>query len=348
MWAGLAKAADEKPKKPEFVAMNPEDGGTEYKIQGEYEGSAGSAKVGAQVIARGDGNFFAVFEPGGLPGSGWDGKTKLESSGKLEGDVVAFTPDAEPRCLKPERGHEKDVQFLTVKPGYSASINAAGEELAGKTDGGESFTLKKVLRHSPTEGEAAPTGAIILFDGKSADAWAFMSKVEESKKINEKGWLLCGCKSKEVFQDYTLHVEFYLPFKPFATSQGRANSGVYQQDRYEVQVLDSFGLAGQSNECAGIYTVAAPLVNMCYPPLTWQTYDIDFTAARYDAQGKKVSNAFITLKHNGVLVQDHTEVKDHTGGGQKEDPSKQIQEGPIQLQPHGNPVYYKNVWIVKH
>jgi hypothetical protein len=155
--------------------------------------------------------------------------------------------------------------------------------------------------------------------------------------------LAAGTKSKQSFQNFTAHVEFLLPFKPYGRGQDRANSGVYLQDRYEIQVLDSFGLKGENNECGGIYTLAAPLVNMCYPPLTWQTYDIDFTAVKYDDTGKKTKNAVLTLKHNGVLVHDHLELKSNTpGNGKKEDATP----GPFQLQGHGNPVFYRNIWVV--
>jgi hypothetical protein len=155
--------------------------------------------------------------------------------------------------------------------------------------------------------------------------------------------LAAGTKSKQEFTNFTAHVEFLLPFKPYGRGQDRANSGVYVQDRYEIQVLDSFGLKGENNECGGIYTLAKPLVNMCYPPLTWQTYDIDFTSAKYDESGKKVKNALLTLKHNGVIVHDNLELKTNTpGNGKKEDPSG----GPFQLQGHGNPVFYRNIWVL--
>jgi hypothetical protein len=155
--------------------------------------------------------------------------------------------------------------------------------------------------------------------------------------------LAAGCKSKKKFGDYTLHCEFILPFKPLGRGQGRGNSGVYMQDRYEVQVLDSFGLAGENNECGGVYTKARPSVNMCFPPLVWQTYDIDFRAAKFDAQGKKVKNANLTVRHNGVLIHDQLEIDGPTGGGQPET----AEPGAIQLQGHGNPVFYRNVWIAE-
>ena len=140
-----------------------------------------------------------------------------------------------------------------------------------------------------------------------------------------------------------MHVEFLIPFKPTARGQARGNSGVYLQDRYEVQVLDSFGLKGENNECGGIYSKIKPRLNACFPPLSWQTYDIDFQAARFDAEGKKIKDAIATVRHNGILVHDHVDIPGSTGGGQKET----AEPGPIQLQGHGNPVFFKNIWIVE-
>ena len=179
-------------------------------------------------------------------------------------------------------------------------------------------------------------GALVLFDGKNADAW-------EGGHLNDRNFLAAGTKSKQSFQNYTLHVEFLLPFKPTGRGQDRANSGVYMQDRYEVQVLDSFGLKGLNNECGGIYSQVAPSVNMCYPPLQWQTYDIDFQAARFDGDGKKTKNAVISVKHNGVVIHEHQEITGPTGGGKPEDATG----GVIQLQGHGNPVFFRNIWIVE-
>jgi hypothetical protein len=145
------------------------------------------------------------------------------------------------------------------------------------------------------------------------------------------------------FGSGTLHVEFRTPFMPTARGQARGNSGVYLQDRFECQVLDSFGLSGEDNEAGGIYKISKPKLNMCFPPLSWQTYDIEFDAAQFSADGTKTKDAVMSVKLNGVLVQDRVTVGRTTNAaGRKEGPAL----GPIQLQNHGNPVVYRNIWFV--
>jgi hypothetical protein len=336
-------AADEKPaeKKRGTTFIEPDQAGPDYRIQGEYVGgSGGGAKWGAQVAALGDGKFHAVLLQGGLPGEGWDAKTRYESEGQTDGDRVVLHGVEKVAWAD---GHIKPPG-VEVKKGFEVEITGGGDTLNAKTENGETVTLKRTVRHSPTEGLKPPQGATVLFDGSNVDAWKGGKIIEEPASL--KGTMKQGGETKQTFTDYTLHVEFYLPFKPFARNQERGNSGVYNQHRYETQVLDSFGVLGYDNECGGVYTKNPPTVNMCYPPLTWQTYDIDFTAARYEG-GQKKSDAVITVKHNGVVIHDAYKINGSTGGGQKEKPDEAMQSGPLYLQDHGNPVFFRNVWIVE-
>jgi hypothetical protein len=150
--------------------------------------------------------------------------------------------------------------------------------------------------------------------------------------------------TKKKFSDFKLHIEFRSPFMPRSTGQGRGNSGVYLQERYEVQVLDSYGLEGADNECGGIYKVARPNVNMCAPPGQWQTYDITFYAPRFDNEGAKIENARLTVNHNGVIVHDNIEVPEPTTAATD---FVVDQRGGVLLQDHGDRVQYRNIWLVE-
>lgn len=287
-----------------------ESAGQDYADQGEYANDWG----GAQVLALGDDRFRVVIHKGGLPGAGWDKSPKTEVEGRRNGAVILFT---------------------NATTGWMYSL--AQGVLTTKTAQGDVYEMKKVSRSSPTLGAKPPAGAEILFDGTNADAW-------QNGKIDERHFLRCGTKSKALFTNFTLHIEFLLPFKPYGRGQDRGNSGVYFQDRYEVQVLDSFGLKGENNECGGIYTKHKPAVNMCFPPLVWQTYDAEFEAAKFSESGKKIKNAVMSVKHNGVLIHDRVEIDTTTtaSGINTVTPVG----GPIQLQDHGNPIYYRNIWAV--
>ena len=302
-------AADDNP-----AFTSAKEAGPEFAIQGEYKGSAGGDTWGAQVIALGDGKFSLVGYAGGLPGDGWQrgGETR-----KAEGEAKDG--------LATLKG---DTFTVSIKDGVMSVIGEGGEKV------GE---LKKTERKSPTLEAKPPAGAKVLFDGSTADNF------ENGKFVEDKLLGANGCKSKLPVGDHMLHIEFRTPFMPKSRGQGRGNSGVHVQGRYEVQVLDSFGLEGKNNECGGIYVIAEPSVNMCLPPLAWQTYDIDFTAAKYDATGKKTENARITIKHNGVVIHDHVDLKDGNPGADKEGPSK----NGLYLQNHGNPVAFRNIWVVE-
>jgi len=228
-------------------------------------------------------------------------------------------------------------------------------ELTGQTtrETAENFTLRRVVRLSPCLGAKPPQGAVRLFDGTDLTGWERRDEKERAMpvawKLIEGGAMEVATGSGDImtkrhFSDFRLHVEFRLPFMPEAREQARANSGVYLQGRYEIQVLDSYGLKGEDNECGGIYKVAAPLVNMCAPPGQWQTYDVTFRAAKTDADGKKLQDAVVTLLHNGVVVQDSQVISGPTGGALDD---RVGEPGPIMLQDHGNAIQYRNIWIVE-
>lgn len=240
-------------------------------------------------------------------------------------------------------GKFRAVQFKGGLPGdgwdHSQKTETEGTkaEIEKILDG-----AKKVERKSETLGLDPPQGAVVLFDrtkGNLDEHW------KAGASLSDDGWLQQGVTSTDTFQDFTLHLEFRLPYMPQARGQARGNSGCYLQGRYEVQMLDSFGLEGKDNECGGIYQAAPPSTNMCFPPLAWQTYDIDFTAATFNDAGEKSSNARVTIKHNGVVIHEDLELPQQTPGGVMRGESPE--PGPIFLQNHGDPVRYRNIWVVR-
>lgn len=307
---GFLAAAEHLP-----AFTDPAQAGPDYAVQGEYLGTLQSDGIqtwGAQVVALGDGKFDLVGYRGGLPGEGWKrGEQRVQAHGQTADGVTTL---------------KSDQWTMAIKDGV-VTVSQDGKSIG---------TLKKVLRQSPASGAKPPPGAIVLFDGTQANEF-------DNGKLVEGTLLAADCSSKRKFGDHVLHIEFRTPFCPLSRGQARGNSGVYLQSRYELQVLDSFGLEGENNECGGIYTLGKPLVNMCFPPLTWQTYDCEFTAARYDQQGNKVSPARVTVKHNGVLIHDNLELSKGTPGRHAEGPGPDA----LYLQGHGNPVVYRNIWVVE-
>ena len=194
-----------------------------------------------------------------------------------------------------------------------------------------------------TLGLKPPEGATVLL-GRSLEAWTKGDgkavaewPVEDGAVTVAKG----NIRTMAKFGDFEMHLEFNVPYMPEAKGQGRGNSGVYLQGNYELQVLDSYGLKPQSNDCGAIYQQVIPAVNACKPPLQWQTYDITFRAAKREGD-KVVSKARLTVVQNGLTIIDDREISPTPGGvgGIKEG-----EEGPIMLQDHGNKVQYRNIWI---
>ena len=287
---------------------------TDFSIQGEYhrEGAA----LGAQIVALGDGKFDLYILEGGLPGLGWEKKdSRIKISGSLEKGIVTFAKSKGTSALLKDK-------TLTIQQAGKATIK-----------------LPRVARQSPTLGAEAPKGSTILFDGSSVEHW-------QNGQMKDGLLQATGTTSKPTFKDYKLHLEFRTPYKPFARGQGRGNSGVYFGGRWETQVLDSFALEGKMNECGGIYSISEPDVNACLPPLVWQTYDVDFTAAKFDKDGNRKAWPRMTVKLNGVTIHKDRELpKDNTtaapGKGALKDESL-----PVFLQNHGNPVVFRNIWVL--
>lgn len=290
----------------------------DFQFQGEYVGDVtvgqrGTVRIGLQVVALGDGQFQAVEYPGGLPAAGWIGHGRVQLAGSRTDNSVRLD-------------------------GYPLEITLENNQaFVGFVGGTPAGTLNKVYRTSPTYNAPPPAGADVLFNG--TDNGSF-----KNARITDNGLLMVGTETAKGYQNFRLHVEFRLPYMPHARGQGRANSGVYLASRYEVQILDSFGLEGEDNEAGALYRLKRPDVNMCFSPLTWQTYDIEMTAPQFDAAGAKTAPARLTVRHNGVVIHDNIAVIRKTGGGAEEAPNAL----PIKLQDHGNPVVFRNIWIVDY
>ena len=311
-----------KPKGPVFASAAEAD--ADFALQGEYLGmvlhEGQPLKLGVQVVALGDGAFDVVAYPGGLPGAGWQPPNKIVGTGRREGSGADTTVKLE--------GIDwgGTTHCGIIRNGAIVVIDEAGSERA---------SLPKTVRKSPTLGAKPPAGAVVIFDGSNTDRLI-------NGRMTTDGLLMEGVTTKDTFGTAHWHIEFCLPYQPFDRGQGRGNSGAYFQGSYEVQMLDSFGLEGKNNECGGIYKAAPPVVNMCLPPLSWQTYDVDVKPPQFE-DGKKVANGRLTVRHNGVVIHDDIEVPGVTPGG----PQKTEQPtGPLFLQNHGNPVRYRNIWVL--
>ena len=293
-----------------------------FGFVGEYEGTVrltGSVRsvvpASLHVNATGAESLTGVFLEGRLPGRPAAAATGLQMAGRRFGTQAALT------------GGPYDV--VITRPGDDAVAEVR------RPDGTPLGTLAKVSRPSPTLGQEPPPGAIRLFDGTSTERFVGGS-------ITPEGWLAAGTETAEAWDDFRLHLEFLQPYKPNAAGQHRGNSGVYLQSRYELQVLDSFGFVPAFNDVGSLYRTRRPERIAARPPLTWQTYDIDFRSPQFNAIGEKVAPGRLTVWLNGVPVQTAVAIPNKTGAGKPEGPLPL----PTKLQDHKNPVQFRNIWLL--
>jgi len=201
----------------------------------------------------------------------------------------------------------------------------------------------------------APSDAIILFDGKNLDQWVSQKDISKPApwKIVDNNHMEVvpdsgGIQTIMKFGDCQLHIEFSAPDKVESAGQGRGNSGLFFQSRYELQILDSYNNRTYRNgQAASIYKDHAPLVNAMRSPLEWNTYDVIYSAPRFNAEGSLDAPARITVLHNGVLVQNNVTINGNTYYIGLHNYPEAHGEDVISLQDHGNKTQFRNIWIRK-
>jgi hypothetical protein len=231
---------------------------------------------------------------------------------------------------------------IAVSFAFLVSATIAWQALSDEYLSGKVWPEPKVVNPGPPGGP--PSDAIVLFDGSNMSAWQGGEKwqVKDGVATVRGG----GVTSKQAFGDCQLHVEWASPEKVSGKGQGRGNSGIYLMGHYEIQVLDSHDNPTYPDGSAGaLYKQRPPLVNVSRKPGEWQTYDIIFRAPRFESDGKLKEPGYVTVLHNGVLVQNHTEIEGTTAWDAAPAYSAHPDKLPLSIQDHGNPVRYRNIWI---
>lgn len=343
---------------PEYASVeevrNSPDAWRDFALQGEYVGSRDGHQAGFHLIALGNGQFQFVLYPGGLPGDGWQvGSIRMFGSGVVEEDEIVLTTE---RILSIDTVYPVQETIKTTRYRFHIEPLKA-DELSGpscvleRTERGviPLLRLEKIYRQSATMGLAPPKDACVIFDGTNTDA--FVTTHEGPAKVNRKrpdGVTLWAGATTQAMDRWwerplTLHVEFMNTYRPNSRGQARSNSGVFLAETYEIQILDSFGLESEMGDCGALYSSRIVDVNVCYPPLIWQTYDIEFTPPKFQ-DGKKTANSLWTVKFNDVTVHDNYEMINKTPADKEELPEPR----GLYFQPHENRVQFRNIWIQFH
>ncbi len=284
----------------------------DFALQGEYLGSVrrigsdSGAPLGAQVVAQGEGSFNIVFFPGGLPGAGAQGD-RYQVQGARVGSALAFSDSL-----------------------YTGGTS--GDTLKGFAGPDSPFILVKHARVSPTLGLKPPAGATVLFDGGEPDAWTNAARDVEGNLTP----LQREAQTTRTFLSFSLHLEFRMPYLPWATGPARGNSGIrFLDDEFfyaEIQLLDSFGRDTGSEECGGIEGHYAGRVMASLPPQAWQTMDIQVSTPSDTSESKEGA---LTVWHNGILI--HSQRKIPVLGGRVK----------VALQSLDTTGAFRNVWLME-
>jgi hypothetical protein len=260
--------------------------------------------------------------------------------------LTAFDTEGSPVAVMQGEASGRSVVF--EGDGWSGTIRE-GQFSGSKGD--KNFILKQVTRTPPSLGAKPPEGAVVLFDGKNLDAWAKKNGKSWLQEDGPARWKLVEGGAVEVvtnsdciithqkFGDCKVHVEFRTLGYP-------SNSGVFLQNRYEVNINETYARPEQSPN-AGFDNCtedAKPRIRPCRAPLEWQTYDIDFHAPKFDAAGKKTANARATVLFNGVKIYDNQELNSPKGAASR---LGEAPTGPLMLQEHGMPLQFRNIWLVE-
>jgi hypothetical protein len=286
-----------------------------YLLQGEYEGTMHEKPFAMQVLVNESG-IDAIICPGGLPG-----KAPLEAAAERR-RISSSVQEGE--------RHFSANGWRAILSNEGITLNDFKGDVIGE--------LKRVERSSATLGAPPPDGAVVLFDGSNVDSFKKGARMSQDKLLME------GCTSVEEFGDCSIHLEFCLPYLPSEYGQSRGNSGLIIAGRYELQILDSYGAQGDSGDCGAIFAMVKPKVNMSYPPLSWQTYDIDYIAPRFNEKKEKISDAMLTVKQNNVVIHENVKLTAPTRGAPL---NQETPRGPMILQAQRRSVLYRNFWVIK-